>query len=352
MVFSSFDNIKVAAIAAAVSENIRSIEELKEVEDERMIDKFIKNTGIKSIHKSDFEHTASDYGVKAAEAIKNAGKFKPEEIGVLIFISQTPDYRAPSTACAIHSRMGLSKSCIAYDVNLGCSGFVYGLNMAAALLKASSAEKALVIVGDTLARGRVNDKSAAKGSNTDFLFGDATAAILLEKDETSKLDIGLMSDGNGFKAMAGPYGGWRHPLGPDRIPGDDIGIFNFSISEVPAIVTEFLDKTGKTMEEYDALVLHQSNKMIIKQLAKKLKVPMEKVPMTLDRFGNTSGASVPLTIVDSYGEDNEGKVNLLTCGYGVGLSWGVASFEIDKASILPLEIGAESYDDGYMEYES
>lgn len=138
---------------------------------------------------------------------------------------------------------------------------------------------------------------------------------------------------------------------PDRVPGDDIGIFNFSIREVPEIVSEFLEKTESSMEDYDALVLHQSNKMIIKQLAKKLKVPMEKVPMTLDRFGNTSGASVPLTIVDSYGSDNEGKVKLLTCGYGVGLSWGVASFEIAKKDILPLEIGAESYDDGFAEYE-
>lgn len=351
MIFSTFKNIRVSAIAAAVSENIRSIEELKQVEDERMIDKFIKNTGITSIHKSDFVHTASDYGVKAAEAIKNRGYFKSEEIGVLIFISQTPDYRAPSTACAIHSRMELSKSCIAFDVNLGCSGFVYGINMAAALLESSGAEKGLVIVGDTLARGRVNDKSASKGSNTDFLFGDATAAILLEKDDSSELNIGLMSDGTGFKAMAGPYGGWRHPIGPDRVPGDDIGIFNFSIREVPEIVSEFLEKTESSMEDYDALVLHQSNKMIIKQLAKKLKVPMEKVPMTLDRFGNTSGASVPLTIVDSYGSDNEGKVKLLTCGYGVGLSWGVASFEIAKKDILPLEIGAESYDDGFAEYE-
>ena len=151
MVFSRYDGIRIAGIAAAVPEREINMESLKETEDPQMIENFIKKTGIKKIHKGYPNQTAGDYAYTAAVALKEAGKYMAEEIGVLIDVTQNPDYRTPSTASALHMRLGLDKSCLVFDVNLGCSGFVYGVSLAASLLTTSNAKKALVLVGDSLA---------------------------------------------------------------------------------------------------------------------------------------------------------------------------------------------------------
>ena len=346
MIYSELDGVRISGIAAAVPEHVVDIEGLKATEDPKMIDTFIKKTGIVKIHKADFTQTAADFAYTAAVALREAGKYVPDEIGVLIDVTQNPDYRTPSTALALHKRLGLSKSCLAFDVNLGCSGFVYGVTIAASLLKTSNAQKALVLVGDSLARHRV--KEFERVSNTALLFGDASAAVLLEKSKDEKIPSALMSDGTGHKALSIPYNAWKHPVGPLSVPGDDIVVFNFTIREVPTLLKEFLEKTREDISNFDALILHQANMMIMKQIAKRIKMPVEKVPVSLDRFGNTSGASDPLTIVDRYGSENEGKtLHLMVSGYGVGLSWGVVSFYIKDTDILPLCISYDTYDDGY-----
>ena len=349
MVFSKFDDVKIAAIAASVPENIVDVEANLEGADPKYVKQFMKNTGIKAIRKSGYEQTASDYSYTAAKQIMDAGYFKPEEIGVLINITQTPDYRTPASAMTIQKRLGLPKDCMVFDVNLGCSGFVYGVNLVASLLKTSTATKGLVTVGDTLARGR-RRRPIARSSNTSFLFGDASAAVLIEKDADRGFCSALMSDGTGHKALSSPYNAWRHPEGPESFPGDDIAVFNFTIGEVPALLNAYMEKTGTVIEDYDNLVLHQANMMILKNIAKRVKMPMEKVPICLDRYGNTSGASVPLSIVDKYGDCNEDKeVNLLTSSFGIGLSWGVVGFKINVRDILPITESHDTYDDGYSD---
>lgn len=351
MIFSKFDDVKIAAIAASVPETIVDIAAKLDDpnEDPKFIKNFMRNTGIKAKRRSGFEQTAADFSYTAAKQIGDAGYYKPEEIGVLINITQTPDYRTPSTAMTLQKRLGLSKSCLVFDINLGCSGFVYGVSLAASILKTSTATKALVTMGDTLARGRKNVKMK-RSSNTGLLFGDASAAVLLEKNEGSSFSSALMSDGNGHKALSSPYNAWRHPVGPESVPGDDIAVFNFTISEVPALLSEYMAETNTAIEEYDELVLHQANMMILKNIAKRVGMPMEKVPVCLDRFGNTSGCSVPLAIVDKYGsvaEDRE--INLLTTSFGIGLSWGVVGFRMNVKDILPLTEGKDTYDDGYSD---
>lgn len=351
MIFSKFDDVKIAAISASVPENIVDIAAKLDDpnEDPKFIKHFMKNTGIKAKHKSGYEQTAADFSFSAAKQIMEAGYYKPEEIGILINITQTPDYRTPSTAMTIQKRLGLSKDCMVFDINLGCSGFVYGVTLAASVLKTSSATKGLVTVGDTLARGRKHIK-LKRSSNTGLLFGDASAAILLEKDADRGFCSALMSDGTGHKALSIPYNAWKHPEGPESVPGDDIAVFNFTINEVPAILNAYLEKTGTIIEDYDDLVLHQANMMILKNVAKRVGMPMDKVPVCLDRYGNTSGCSVPLTIVDKYGEsDDDKEVNLLTSSFGVGLSWGVIGFKMNVKDILPITIGKDTYEDGYSD---
>lgn len=349
MVFSKFEDIRIAAIAASVPEDVVDIAAKLEDPDEdpKFIKNFMKNTGIRAKRKCGYEQTASDFSYTAAKQIGDAGYYQPEEIGVLINITQTPDYRTPSTAMTLQKRLGLSKDCLVFDINLGCSGFVYGVSLAASLLKTSTAQKALVTVGDTLARGRKHRK-LKRSSNTGLLFGDASAAILVEKAAGGSFASALMSDGTGHKALSSPYNGWRHPEGPESIPGDDIAVFNFTISEVPALLKAYLAETKTEIGEYTDLVLHQANMMILKNIAKRVGMPMEQVPVCLDRFGNTSGCSVPLAIVDKYGAlEEDREVNLLTSSFGIGLSWGVVGFQINVKDILPLTEGKDTFDDGY-----
>lgn len=351
MIFSNFDDIRIVAIAASVPEKIIDIAAKLDDsnEDPKFIKNFMKNTGIRAKHKSGYEQTAADFSYTAAKQIGDAGYYSPNEIGVLINITQTPDYRTPSTAMTLQKRLNLSKDCLVFDINLGCSGFVYGVTLAASLLETSTATKALVTVGDTLARGRKHVK-LKRTSNTGLLFGDASAAMLLEKNNSQGFSSGLMSDGNGHQVLSIPYNAWKHPEGPESIPGDDIAVFNFTISEVPALLKAYMEETGTVIEDYDDLVLHQANMMILKNVAKRVGMPMDKVPVCLDRFGNTSGCSVPLAIVDKYGMiDEDREVNLLTSSFGVGLSWGVVGFKMNIKDVLPLTIGKDTYDDGYSD---
>ena len=349
MVYAKNEGIKISAIAASVPEHFVDVKKSMDdpAEDPKFIKQFIRKTGIAGRREASLEQTAADFSYTAAKLIETAGKYKAEEIGVLINITQTPDYRTPSTALALHKRLGLSKDCLAFDINLGCSGFVYGVSVAANILYATDAQKALVLVGDTLARSRKKIREK-RSSNTSLLFGDASAAVLLEKCKEGAIYSGLMSDGTRHKALSKPYNAWKHPEGPESIPGDDIAVFNFTIGEIPEMLKSFMERMGTGTEDYDSLVLHQANMMIVKNVAKRVGMPMEKVPISLDRFGNTSGASVPLTIVDKYGElDEDREIRLLTSGFGVGLSWGVLDFSINIKDIYPLVDGHDHYDDGY-----
>lgn len=349
MVFSKYDGVKISAIAASVPPTVINVTNELDNPDPKYVKNFMKNTGILEKRKSDYTQTAADFSYTAAKQIMDSGYYNPEEIGVLINLTQTPDYRTPSTALTIQKRLGLSMDCLVFDVNLGCSGFVYGVSLAASLLNSSSATKALVTVGDSLARGRRHRKKVLS-SNTSLLFGDASAAILLEKSGEGGFCSALMSDGTRHKALSIPYGAWRHPEGPQSVPGDDIAVFNFTISEVPKLLEEYLAQTDTKIEDYDNLVLHQANMMILKNIAKRVGMPMENVPVCLDRYGNTSGCSVPLAIVDRYGtSDEDREVNLLTSSFGVGLSWGVVGFKINVKDILPITDGYDTYEDGYSD---
>ena len=348
MVFSEYKGIKVAAISSAVSTEVIDINAMKNDpnEDPKYIMNFVKKTGIVQKYVSGSKQTASDFSYAAAKLLEENLCYQPSEIGILVNVTQNPDYRTPSTASLLHKRLGLNKSCMAFDINLGCSGFVYGVSIGAGLLATSSAKKALILMGDTQARGRM--ESRPRSSNTRLLFGDASAAVLLEKDVAYSIRSGLMSDGKGYKAITSPYGGWRHPIGPELIPGDDIAVFNFTINEVPDLINQFCQKVGTNTSEYDSVILHQANMMVLKNVAKRIGVPIEKCPISIDRYGNTSSSSIPLTIVDKYGAFEDKKdLKLLTSGFGLGLSWGVLDFEISTANIYPIIMTGLTYDDGY-----
>lgn len=343
----SFNNIKITGIASAVPTKIVKSTDFNDKFGEEAVQKFVDMTGVKE-HRESFDHqTASDFGYVAAEKLLTEKSIDRESIGVLLFGAHSTDYRRPSTAGVLHKRLGLSKDCAAFDVGLGCSAFIYCTQVAASMLECSDAKRALIIVGETMTKMIYpEDKSAA------MLFGDGGAAVLLEKTEEERVLAGkVCTDGTGYRAIIAPAGGFRNledshepmvwadgstrTLYNTNMNGTDV--FSFTVTKVPKTIKEFLKETDQDVEHFDCLAFHQANQFIHQQLAKKLKADISKMPLCLDRYGNTSAPAIPLLLSDVYGADAESKeLNILMCGFGVGLSWGVMSAKINTADILPV----------------
>lgn len=355
MIVSNFNDIKISAMAAAVSNDWTALSEISD-EDEAVIKKFTKKTGVEGRYNAGVRQTTSDFCYAAAKAILDEKKVNVEEIGVLVFVTQTPDYRIPATACLLQDRLGLKSDCIAFDVNLGCSGFSYGLNIVASILKASNSKKALLLAGDTSAKIKSPKNNNKTTHSASMLFGDSGTATLIELDKTAK-PIGMISktDGSGFKAIIAPFGGWRNPDDPqdkNASTMDDIAVFNFAISEVPDLLKETMKLTNSTPDNYDCLVLHQANLFIMKNVAKRTGFGMDKTLVSIDKFGNTSSSSLPITLVNEYGNEKENKeIHALMCGFGVGLSWSTVDCYVNTNDILPLVHTDEYFTDGYTPEE-
>lgn len=357
MPFFHYQNIKIAGVAAAVPTQVVHIDQFASVFGQDTVEKFSKMTGVKEFRKTRPHQTASDLGFVAAEKILNELNVNREDIGALIFVAHSVDYRRPATACVLHKRLNLSKECAAFDIGLGCSAVVYGLQTVASMMSCSNIEKALLITGESLTKMvHPKDKSVA------MLFGDGGSAILLQKEENHRLDVLLRSDGNGYRSIIAPAGGYRNMEAPkdDMVwPDGNVrtlyntymngtDVFSFTISDVPLAVTDFLALSGSDIEDYDCFAFHQANQYINKQLCKKLKIPAEKMPLCMDRYGNTSAPATTLALCDRYGKISNERVRTMFCAFGVGLSWGVASADIESDVIFPVIETDEVFTEGII----
>lgn len=354
------DGIGIKGISCTVPSNVVDSTRFYEKFGKEAVDNFIEMTGVKSSHRSAEEQTASDLCFVAAKNLIEKKGIDPEEIGALVFISQTPDYVLPATACVLHKRLNLGKQCMAFDVNLGCSGWVYGLNIVGSLMMSSNISKALLLFGDTCIK-----TASPEDRSLIMLFGEGGSATLLEKDGVSCIKGELLTDGDGFKAIVMPSGAYRNRNGnrerikqPDgTIRSDYDGymngtdVFSFTISQVPRLIKKFISENEINSEDLDALVLHQANIFIMQQISKKTKIPMDKVPVSLDRYGNTSGTSIPLTICDAFGKEENKDLHLLMCGYGIGLSWGVVEATVNSNDILPVIETDDYYTEGGLKLD-
>lgn len=350
-----YKDISIQGMAVAVSSHWQSLEECVEkygAEDGFKLDKFKKSTGVTGRWIAGEYQTASDFCYAAAAELIKEYNIDKNEIGILIFVTQSPDYFLPATACVLQHRLGLSESCMAFDINQGCAGFVYGLNAAAALLQNSDCKKAMLLCGDTSAKDKSRGRNDERTSHSSlFLFGDAGTATLLEKrEDADPLAFSSYTDGSGFQAIIAAGESWRHPWLKQPSAMDDVAVFNFAISKVPDMIKTYMEEQGKSEEEYDRLVLHQANLYIMKQIAKRSGFPLVKVPVSLDTFGNTSSASIPSAIIKEFGEVCEDKaIRFLACGFGVGLSWAITAFTMTANQILPLIHTDEYFKDGLPE---
>ena len=305
-------------------------------------EQLIKSVGVEKRHVAPKDTTTADLCVIAAEKLLTELAWDRKEIELLVFVSQSRDYWVPTTACIIQDRLGLAHSCIAFDISMGCSGFVYGLSVAGAMMQSGAIRKALLLVGDisTLTTS-YRDKS------TYPLFGDAGTATALEFDEDAvPMIFNMQTDGSGFGAIIIRDGGARNRINRKSFdvkkyaPGihrthiqlelDGIEVFNFSLREVVPNIKALLGHSGKTLADFDYVVFHQANLLINETVRKMLRLEKEKVPYSIRDFGNTSCASVPLTMITALRNDLASRrVRLLLSAFGVGLSWGSVSLETD-----------------------
>lgn len=360
MAFFKFKNIKIAGIACAVPKNEVKTESYKPLFGEEEVEKFMAMTGVKASHRTLEHQTCSDLGYRAAKELLEHKGVKPEEVGVLLFSSHSPDYRRPSTAFVLQHRLGLTEEAVCYDISLGCSSLVVGMQTMASIMMTSEMRYGLLFVGDTAGKSvNPNDRSSA------MLFGEAGAVMLMEKtdDESDQVKALIRSDGSGFKYMIIPGGGYRNLHASEEVQmcadGNErnlmnsfiqgASVFTFTIFDVPRLIKDFWAQTGTAPGDYDCFAFHQANLYILKQIAKKTKIPFEKMPITLDRYGNTSGASAILSLCDVYGNcDEEKTIRVMACGFGIGISLGATSFDINTADILPIMEDDEIYAEGLI----
>lgn len=355
----TFQGIKVSGMACVVPKQVVKTEYYKEIFGEKEVDKFMAMTGIVQTRRTSHHQTASDMAYTAAKRLMKHKGLKPEEVKALVFGTHSPDYRRPASAFVVQKRLGLSTDAAVFDISLGCSSTVYGLQVVSSMMQNSDIEKAILIIGDTAGK-TTNIKDRA----SQMLVGEAAVAILLEKDENAKpIQSLLRSDGAGFKYLIVPGGGYRNidASGKEEVCKDGnprslqnsfmqgTSVFTFTISDVPKAIKDYMQWTNTTVENYDVFAFHQANGLILKKVAKKIGIPEEKLPITLNTYGNTSGASQILTLCDKYGAETDGKVTALLVGFGVGISWGVTALEIEVKHILPISEDDSIFEEGLIQ---
>ena len=348
MAKSIFKNIKIRGIAAAVPKNkvdcIRDHEFLPE--DERR--KIVELTGVPEYRKTPPEICSSDLCEASAKALLKGLDVDPASIDAVVFSTMTADYRAPSTACILQHKLSLPTSAVAFDVNMGCSGYVVGLFNACALIQGGGLKRVLLLSGDTQTK-----LCYEKDKNVVFLLGDGGTATLLESVESSDdIKIELMTDGSRFQNLYVPAGGCRRPStastreikkesdgglrSEEHLYMNGMEIFKFSATDVVKSLQGYMESEKINSEDIDYLILHQANKFMNDKIAKKLKFPPEKVLYSINKYGNTAAASIPLTIVHNFGRMDAKKSRCLLSGFGVGLSWGIVDIVLDRIYSLPV----------------
>ena len=341
MAFQVIKNVTLKGISACVPGYKENNNKLPMFNNQEEAAKFIDATGVVSRHiVKDSGLCTSDLCYSAAKALLAELNWRTEEIDCLIFVSQTPDYILPATSCILQDRLGLSNDCYALDISLGCSGWVYGLSVISSLLSGGTMKKGLLLAGDT-----TSVTKSPKDKSTYPLFGDAGTATAIEFNSTAETMLfHFGTDGKGHEAIMIPDGGFRNFFNEDSLRAEEIepgiirnrlhsilngpAVFTFGISKAPKSVNAILEHFEINKEDISYYIFHQANLFMNEKIRTKLKIVPEKVLYSLSDYGNTSSASIPLTMVTRLGSElNGGSKKYLACAFGVGLSWASVIFE-------------------------
>lgn len=343
MSFLSIRNIKIAGLSAGVPETIIETDtyDLLSKED---IEHFLRSTGVERRRRASASQCTSDLCVAAAEQLIADLNWNRQDIDLLVFASHTGDYKLPSTSCILQNRLQLPTDCMAFDINHGCSGFLYGLSIISNLMSSGNFKKGLLLVGNTQSKNvSYEDKS------TYMIFGDAGAACAIEyaPEGGDAIDFHFMTDGSELESVYVPHGGYRHPITPDSFTVEDCGdgikrnktnlimngmdVFAFANKNLPRSVkalTEHyhIDKDN----DVDYFVMHQANKFLCDKVCKKIGMPLDKSFFSYKNFGNSSGASIPLTMVTEMKDilAGDSRKRILSTAIGGGFSIASAMFNV------------------------
>ena len=327
---------RILDLAGFLPERTLTNEELAGLYPEWPAEKILSKTGIRARHVAADDQTATDLAYEAANRLFAQGEVRREDIDFIILCTQAPDYVLPTSACLLQDRLGIARSAGALDVNLGCSGFVYGLSLAKGLIETGAANRVLLLTADTYSKFiHPLDKSVRT------LFGDAAAATVIGADDIAQEAIGPFvfgTDGSGAKNLIVEAGAYRRPRDVEssinkvdtsgnvrnleNLYMNGAEVFAFTLKEVPLAVDGLLDKAGLRREDIDYFVLHQANQFMLEALRKKLHVPAEKMPICMENCGNTVSSTIPLALIKMR-EDGKLRRNtkLMLVGFGVGYSW-------------------------------
>ena len=349
MAILEYEGVGISAMAAAVPHTVIKNYEYTQYFPKEQVKEVVDKIGIFERRFADEKTCSSDLCFAAAERLLEDNRIDRSEIDLLVFVSQTPDYRMPATSVILQHRLGLSNSTIAFDINLGCSAFMYGMSVVYAMMGQKGLRKALILDGET--RSKVY---SPKDRRTAFLFGDGGVAALVERDERfGKSFFSLNSDGSRESLIKIDAGGYRKMSSEETVRErvvDEYGnirseeqgymnggdVFNFVIREIPRDIKRMLDYMGLAADDFDYIVFHQANNFINSYLAKKLKLDVGRIPSTIAKYGNTSSVSVPLTIVSELRGKLDGNKRLLLSAFGVGMTWATAVVNFDGCRISPI----------------
>lgn len=348
MALISFEGVGITGLAAAVPGRIIKNLEYTQYFSKEEVEAVVQKIGVYERRFVEEGVTSSDLCFAAADKLLNEMDIPRSEIDLLVFVSQTPDYRMPATSIILQNRLGLPKSTIAFDLNLGCSGFIYGLSVVYSMMERSGLRRALLLDGET--RSKIY---SPKDRKTAFIFGDGGVAALIERNTLFGMSyFSMNSDGSKEDLIKVNAGGYRNMSTPETLKErvvDEYGnirseehgymngsdVFNFVIKEIPSDIKNILAFSEQSVNSIDYFVFHQANDFINSYLAKKLKIDSSKIPSTIAKFGNTSSVSIPLTIASEL----KGKLSnnlVLLSGFGVGMTW--ASCVLGLRDVLIPEI--------------
>ena len=300
------------------------------------IRKVVAMAGVRNRRIADDSVCSSDLCVDAAKNLMNDIGWDPVSVDGIIVITQTPDYFLPQTSAVIHKALGLSEGCATIDLGLGCSGYPYGLWLAAMMLHSGGIRRILLLHGETPSRySREADRSVS------LLFGDAGSATAIESQGSSvdKWHFIMATDSSGLDDMIIEGGGFRNrfPEEEDKyyVRMNGANVFNFTLKRIPPLVRDTIAFSGLQADDVDYYIFHQSNQFIMKHLVKKLGIPEARAPIILKDFGNTGGCSIPLAITQgNLGRHPDRSLRLMLIGYGVGLSWSAALVDLRPDAVI------------------
>ena len=348
--FSEFPNIAIKGMASAVPKRTEENCIYESVLGKRRVKKQIQLTGVYKRHVVGKEQRTSDLCYVSAMRLLDKLQWNKEEIGVLVFVTQHPNYATPSTAFFLQKRLGLPKECLCFDVNLGCSGFNVGVHIVSSLLQSSiKMKRGLLLVGDTVGKILRPENELTKGEIAEnMMFGSAGSAIAIERENTKAgLKLFAKSDGIKYDALLTRYtGSTLYGWASRRGHMDGNTVFEFSVDEVSKSIIDFKHYFSIKENDIDYYVFHQAQKLILDSIVNTCGIEEQKELRSLEEYGNTSGVSVPLTVC--YHRDefcHQDSVRMLLCGFGIGLSWGAVYAEIPTENILPVIETDEHYDE-------